>query len=119
MKKVLCLIGLLIFTTANSFAATTLTHSSGSEVYQLNTLDTDYTFTYHTWVDSIEFDPGAANEYIVLKVGSDSGERILKLLSSDGEPRIKYFDASRIQIMYDASESSVTSSAKIIIVQGQ
>jgi hypothetical protein len=88
-------------------------------MYQLNTLDTDYTLTIPMWIESIEFDPGAANEYVILKYRTDSGERIVKLHSTDGEPRVKYFDSRYVTIMYDVSESSTSSTAKIIITRNQ
>ena len=68
-------------------------------------------------IDSIEFDPGAAGEYVVLKFSTDAGEIIVKLHSANGEPRVKYFGGIRMKIMYDLSDSSVTGTAKIIVTR--
>lgn len=114
MKKLLILLCLI---PGLAFGATTLTHTSGSSHYQLNTLDGDYTFTDYMKVDSIEFNPGAAGEYVVLKFSAGTGETIVKLHSANGEPRVKYFGGIRMKVMYDLSASSTSGTAIIIITR--
>jgi len=119
MKKILFLTIVILTLPLVCNATTTLTHTDGSAAYQLNTLDTDYDFSFPMWVGSVAFYPNAANEYIVLKYDTDSGEILVKLQSSDAEPRVMYFDTSFVKIFYDASESSVSSSSKIVITRNQ
>lgn len=115
MKKLIVIVLSLCFIPSLVFGATVLTHTAGSIHYELSVLDGDYTFTDFLRVHSIEFDPGAAGEYVVLKYIDEDGERVVKLHSGDGTPRVKYFGKGRTKLMYDLSESSTSATGIISI----
>ena len=64
---------------------------------------------------SIQFNPGAAGDILVIKNGADDAAAVCVLASTDGGPRIKYLGGRIAQIYIDFSDCVLSSGHRIDI----
>ena len=106
-------------------AANTITHSGN--VIEITNIDSDWTWTDTLtaltdgiWVKSIQFNPGATDDVLVIKEGSDTGPKILYFKCVDTyDQRCKYFNHRNnvlLKPVFDYSDSTISAGASIIII---
>ena len=125
MRKVFLTIMMLIFLLPlTAIGANTVTRTGNT--CNVSAMDGNFVYTdVGAWpsgytkgvkVVSIQFIPGAANDFVIIREGSIAGGFITKLESTDGEPRI-FIPASpttyKPAIKY--SENTLSSGHRIII----
>lgn len=81
---------------------------------QVSGIDADWTSPTYLNVVSVKFVPAAANDKVVIKNVTDAGPVFYQALSTDGEPRIEYFQGRRTKPMIDFSISVLTAGALVI-----
>ncbi len=77
-------------------------------------VDADWTADNYMHLHSITFKPGAANDVLSLKEGTDAGPEIFPSLPTDAEPRTFYCGGMRSKPMIDLSACTLTAGAKVI-----
>jgi len=82
---------------------------------EITAMDSDYDATEDIPIVSIKLFPGAANDILIVKNGSDTGPTICKLESTDGEPRVEYFFGSYWQPYIDFSECTLSAGHSVVI----
>jgi hypothetical protein len=76
----------------------------------------DWTASAYLYVDSITFMAGAANDIMVMKERTDAGSIVFYAKSTtDGEPRIQYFEGARMKPMIDHSACTLNAGAQVVI----
>ena len=93
---------------------TTIATSSNGKVIELSGISSDYDPGQELALQDIQFFPGAASDVCVFKTDSATGPLLCKMVSGDGEPRVKYFSRSQHAYM-DYSDGSYSSGAKIVL----
>ena len=89
---------------------------NASEIFiEISAMDGDWEPDDILAVHSIELYPGAADDLIRVFAGSVSGPECCKLVSGDGEPRIKYFDGNKFTPVIDFNLCTLSANHKILV----
>ena len=83
---------------------------------EISNIDSDYTMSPHTYVESVVLIPGASGDKIEIReyIGDVTTSPAKTLLySGDGEPRTQYF-SERIILCFEFASGVLTAGAKII-----
>ena len=95
--------------------ANTVVSSAGFTA--ISAMDSDYDVGEVIPVHSIKFYPADISDLLVVFEGGPSGPEACRLLSSDGEPRIEYFDGNSWTPYIDFSACTLGVGHKVIIVR--
>ncbi len=116
MKRLFLITILLMFACIPILnAANTVTTDTDGRFVMLSAIDSDWTSASEWALVSIQFNPGAANDILIMKATTDAGPQILYLESDDGLPRIKYFYDAVATPMLDYSASTISGGGTVII----
>ena len=66
-------------------------------------------------LDSIQFNPGAADDKCVIKAGSETAASIFDVICKDLNEKNKYYRGDVYKVFFDFSASVISAGAKIII----
>lgn len=104
----------MFFVVLQAWGANTIV--SDFPVYQITVNDADWTGPKRV-LDSIQFNPAAADDEIVVKNGDADGAVIFQAKASDAyEEQIKYFDTRPLTPFIDVSECTVGSTFEVIVI---
>ena len=99
------------------------TVNSFESCVQVSAMDGDWLWSTITTnpkgikIKAIKFYPGAADDVLIIKNGSDSGPTMLKLESSDGEPRYDpSFAGGYFKPVIDYGDCTLTGTASIVFI---
>ncbi len=86
----------------------------GSSIVYVTDIDSDFTIVGQE-VESVQFNPGAAGDYVAIKEDSVTGPLAFPTLAAtDVVEKCKYFNGRFIDLTYDHDSSSVTAGASLI-----
>jgi len=85
---------------------------SSNNKFEVNSIAADYDYEKSIICKAIIFMPGAVDDVISIKDGSDTGVEV-KLLSTDGEARILPLYETRLIPYVDFSESTLSAGHKV------
>jgi hypothetical protein len=109
----------------NALCANTVTSLSSNGGCVISAIDSDWswssTFTsavYNAGVQvlSVTFIPGAANDKAIFKWENNEGPNFIELESLDGEPRVEYFNNTKLKLYFDYDSSTISSGGRIIVI---
>lgn len=92
------------------------TITSGPGSIEISSIDSDWTAGTNYSIQAFIFIPGAAGDIMVIKSVIDTGPELTRMISSDGESRITYFDGIRLKPMLDFSACTLTAGSKLLIL---
>ena len=116
LALIVCLAAALPAAAANTVTLT-------DNVITISAIDSDW-----TWTDTlsrmtagvkvvlVRFNPGAANDRLVIKQGTAAGAELVNLLATDTEARLQYLFGATVKPMLDYSDCTLSSGAKVTIV---
>ena len=87
-------------------------------VVEITAMDSDWTGRQEK-LQSIQFNPGATNDILVVKNGSDSGPIMFKTTAdSDSDEVIKYYHGVAVRPVIDYSACTLSQGHEIIVIYG-
>ena len=95
-------------------AANTVT--SSSTVIEVSGMDSDWDPDTVYKVIMIMFIPGASNDVMVIKQASATGPTVFYAKSTDGEPRVAYYNGREIRQFLDYGDCTLNAGAKVLVV---
>jgi hypothetical protein len=129
MKKILFVIlaGLACLFALNALAANTVTPTTPVYFVQISSIDSDwdYSDTFASasdgiYVQSIQFNPAATDDELVIKDASDTGAVIMSVKCADAyDQKIKYFYGAQIKPYLDFDQGTFTAGSSVIIHLGR
>ncbi len=84
---------------------------------EISAIDSDYDAAEVMAIHSIKLYPGAADDLCRIFNAAVTSVEFCKLQSSDGDPRIEYFDGMRFNPVLDFSESTLSANSKVVIIR--
>ncbi|MBS3809771.1 MAG: hypothetical protein KGY38_06435 [Desulfobacterales bacterium] len=101
---------------ANSVIPTGNEHSP---VYEITGMDSDWVGRNGP-LQSIQFNPGATSDVLVVKNGSTAGPMLFSTTADSGsDETIKYFYGVRVAPVIDYSECTLSAGHEVIVVYGE
>ena len=77
-------------------------------------MDGNYTFPQSVRVKSVLFYPGATNDIIIIKQGSDSGDVVCQMKSADGEHKVVEMHGAQMTPYIDHTNSTLSAGSLVI-----
>ena len=123
MKKLIVFLTLLGFSFWGSSVLAGNTVTRFENVIEISAMDSDWSWSSIVShpkgikILAIKFFPGAAEDYVVIRNGSDTGPKITKIESQDGEPRVDLsLSGSYFKPVIDFGDCSLTAGASVVII---
>ena len=114
MKRIFLILALVCLATTPCFGANTVSFSH--PIINISSIDSDWNDTEARRVQYIIFNPGATNDILVIKQLSATGPEIVRMKSTDGEPRIVNLNGTSVDMFLDYSDCTLNTGAIVIIV---
>jgi hypothetical protein len=113
-KHLFLVVTLVFFLNVPAYAVNTV--SFAHPVINISSIDSDWNDTEGRKVQYIIFHPGASDDILVIEQASATGPEIVRMKSSDGEPRVAYLGGTKVDMFLDFSDCTLTAGAKVIIL---
>lgn len=125
MKKVFIAILLTLIFASPLFGANTIVRTGN--VIHITDIDSDYSltdtfpsYTNGAAINSIQFNPAAADDQMIVEQGTTSGAILMDVTCEDAyDQRVKYFWNQRLLPVIDFSDGTYTAGSSIIIILGE